>query len=142
MRLTPLVRGVLFFAVLSILGAISTGASAQRPSNKPAPTPGPMLDEGIVSYDTPDFTLSLVRSSQTVAALKPKGADGFDFSPGDLLTVRSRDGYFHLGDITIRLHAGDSGDWKNYSTSVTRAPVRALPASKNVLAAADLVPTR
>src|ERR1700722_3178026 len=141
MRLTPLVRGVLFFAVLSILGAISTGASAQRASNKPAPALGPMLDQGIVSYDTPDFTLSLVRSSQTVAALKPKGADGFDFTPGDLLTARSRDGYFHLGDITLRLRAGDSGDWKNYSTATARTPVRALPESKNVLATADLSPT-
>lgn len=40
-----------------------------------------MLDQGTVNYDTPDFTLSLVRSSQTVAALKPKGAAGFDFTP-------------------------------------------------------------
>ena len=62
-----------------------------------------MLDQGTVNYDTPDFTLNLVRSSQTVAALKPKGADGFDFTPGDLLTERSQNGYFHLGDITLRL---------------------------------------
>src|ERR1700722_12282342 len=141
MRLTRLVRGVLFSAALSILCAISTGASAQRPSNKPAPTPGPLLDQGIFSFETPEFTLSLVRSSQTVAALKPKGADGFDFTPGDLLTARSQNEYFHLGDITLRLRAGDSRDWKNYSTSVARTPVRGLPASKNLLAAADLAPT-
>jgi hypothetical protein len=52
-----------------------------------------MLDQGTVDLDTPDFTLTLVRSSQTVAALKPKGADGFDFTPGDL-NDRSKDGYW------------------------------------------------
>ncbi|MGA9978282.1 MAG: DUF5695 domain-containing protein [Candidatus Sulfotelmatobacter sp.] len=120
---------------------MSTNVIAQRAAAKPAPTPGPMLDQGIVNYDTPDFTLSLVRSSQTVAALKPKGADGFDFTPGDLLSARSRNGYFHLGDITLRLRSGDSGDWANFSTAAARMPVRALPASENVLSAADLAPT-
>src|ERR1700723_3788556 len=145
MRLTRLVRGALIPVVIPVLASIlcmrSTDAFAKRAANKKAPTPGPMLEQGTVNFDTPDFTLSLVRSSQTVAALKPKGADGFDFTPGDLLTARSRDGYFHLGDITLRRRAGDAGDWKNYSTATARTPVRALPESKNVLAAADLAPT-
>ena len=100
-----------------------------------------MLGQGIADYDTPDFTLRLVRSSQTVAALKPKGADGFDFTPGDLLTARSQDGYFHLGDLTLRLRTGDSGSWANYSTAAARSPVRELPAPAGVLALADLSPT-
>ena len=100
-----------------------------------------MLSQGIADYDTPDFTLRLVRSSQTVAALKPKGADGFDFTPGDLLTARSQDGYFHLGDLTLRLRTGDSGSWANYSTAAARSPVRELPAPAGVLALADLSPT-
>ncbi len=100
-----------------------------------------MLDQGVADYSTPDFTLSLVRSSQTVAALKRKGTDGFDFTPGDLLTARSQNGYFHLGDITLRLRSGDSGAWSNYSTAAVRAPVRALPADKGALAVADLSPT-
>lgn len=82
---------------------MATLVVAQRAGDKKTPIPGPMLNQGTVNYDTPDFTLSLVRSSQTVAALKPKRADGFDFTPGDLLTKRSQDGYFHLGDITLRL---------------------------------------
>jgi len=100
-----------------------------------------MLSQGIQDFDTSDFTLSLVRSSQTVAALKPKGGGDFDFAPGDLLVARSKDSYFHLGDITLRLRAGTSGDWKNYSTASVRNPVVALPASKDVLAGADLAPT-
>src|ERR1700678_2223090 len=120
---------------------ISTCTLAQHAKDKASPVPGPMLSQGIVNYDTPDFTLSLVRSSQTIAALKPKGGDGFDFTPGDLLTERSQNGYFHLGDLTLRLRTEDSANWANYSTATMRAPVQPLPASANVLASADLAPT-
>ena len=116
-------------------------AYAQERGAKKPPVPGPMLDQGTFDLDTPDFTLSLVRSSQTVAALKPKGADGFDFTPGDLLVARSKDGYYHLGDLDLRVRSGNSGAWVNYSSAHVRKPVSALPASANVLAAADLAPT-
>jgi hypothetical protein len=86
-------------------------------------------------------TRPLVRSSQTVAALEPKGAGGFDFAPGDLLAERSRNGYYHLGDIDFRLREGTSGDWKSYSTAHSRTPVTALPPSRGILAEANLAPT-
>lgn len=114
--------------------------AAAQPKKEP-PTPGAMLEQGTDDFDTPDFTLALVHSSQTVAALKPKGAKGFDFTPGDVLVERSKDGYYHLGDIDLRVRKGGSGEWKSYSTAFQRQPVRALPAAKNVLAAADLSPT-
>jgi len=126
-----------FLSQILLLAAISGFARSQK---KP-PVPGPMLDQGTVNYETADFTLSLVRSSQTVAALKPKGADGFDFTPGDLLVARSQNGYFHLGDLTVRVRLQDSPDWANYSTAAARAPVRELPPSGNVLASSDLSPT-
>ena len=141
MKFTRLARGAFFPLVVSIVCGMATIAVAQRDGDKKTPIPGPMLNQGTVNYDTPDFTLSLVRSSQTVAALKPKRADGFDFTPGDLLTERSQDGYFHLGDITLRLRTTGTADWKNYSTAAARTPVNPLPASVNVLAAADLAPT-
>ena len=100
-----------------------------------------MLDAGIITLDTPQFTLKLVRSSQTVAALLPKGADGFDFTPGDRLVARSQDGYYHLGDLDLRLRVGQSGPWQNYSTALARRPVTALSASAGNLASADLAPT-
>ena len=128
-----------FCFALSFLLALQ--CSAQEQKKKEPPVPGPMLSAGTVDFDTPDFTLTLVRSSQTVASLKPKASPDFDFTPGDLLIARSKDGYFHLGDITLRLRAGSSGEWKNFSTSIARTPVKPLPVSNDILAAADLTPT-
>lgn len=116
-------------------------AFSQEEKKKEPPTPGPMLDQGTQDFDSPDFKISMVRSSQTVAALKPKAAGDFDFTPGDLLVARSKDGFFHLGDLTLRLRTRGSGDWKNYSTAAVRHPVAALTSSKDVLATADLSPT-
>lgn len=126
---------------LSLFALSHLPVSAQDGKKKEPPTPGPMLSEGTIDLDTPEFTLTLVRSSQTVAALRPKGAGDFDFTPGDLLIDRSQDGYFHLGDITLRLRKGSSEGWRNDSTAAVRTPVTVLPASKGVLAAADLTPT-
>lgn len=128
-------------ALVMLLVLITVGAYCQQQKQKPAATPGPMLAQGTVELATPEFTLVLVRSSQTVAALKPKSAPDFDFTPGDLLVQRSQNGYFHLGDITLRLRDGNSGDWKNYSSATARTPVRALATSSGVLASADLEPT-
>lgn len=50
------------------------------------------------------------------------------------------DGFYHLGDLNLRLKSGD-GDWRDYSTAAARRPVEALPASAPVLAAADLAAT-
>ena len=100
-----------------------------------------MLDQGFLTLDTPQFTLKLVRSSQTVAALLPNGANGFDFTPGDILTERSTDGYYHLGDIDLRLRSAPGDAWTSYSTAFARKPVVPLPTAAGVLAAADLAPT-
>jgi len=134
-------QSVLFSILIFALPGMLATATAQNAREKKPPVPGPMLEQGIANYETPEFTLSLVLSSQTVAALKPKGADGFDFTPGDLLVSRSQNGYFHLGDLTLRLRAEGSSDWANYSTAASRVPVHVLPSSGNVLASSDLAPT-
>jgi hypothetical protein len=136
----PSLRGILLSALLFALPLLLT-AAAQNPREKKPPTPGPMLEQGTVDFETPDFTLSLVRSSQTVAALKPKGGKGFDFTPGDLLIARSQNGFFHLGDLTVRLRSQGSTDWNNYSTAADRKPVRELAHSGSILASSDLSPT-
>lgn len=100
-----------------------------------------MLADGMQDYDTPDFKLTLVKSSQTIAALKPKSADGgFDFTPGDILVERSQDGFDHLGDLDLRVRTGD-GEWKSYSTALARQPVAPIAVSGGELAAADLAAT-
>src|SRR6185312_75160 len=130
-----------FFGVALLCAASTALMAAQGSRSKTPPTPGPMLKEGMLTLDTPDFNLVLVKSSQTIAALKPKSATDFDFTPGDLLIARSQNGYFHLGDITLRLRSANSEQWKNYSTATNRAPVKPLSSSAQVLASADLGPT-
>lgn len=135
---------LLVFLCLIIAGlgsALRHEAAAQGLRRQPVATPGPMLAQGTVNFDTPDFDFTLVRSSQTVASLKPKNAGGFDFTPGDLLVQRSQNGYYHLGDIDFRLRQGTSGTWRDYSTAFARAAVTALPTSGSILAASDLAPT-
>jgi hypothetical protein len=100
-----------------------------------------MLSGGTLTLETPAFTLKLVKSSQTVAALQPKADPKFDFTPGDLLTQRSQNGYYHLGDLDLRIRKGTSGTWVGYSTALSRTPVTPIAASGTVLAAADLSPT-
>src|ERR1700730_5131510 len=124
----------------SILTSYEESVAQERAPEDP-PTPAPILPQGTITLDTPEFTLDLVRSSQTVASLKPKAAPEFDFTPGDLLVERSKDGYYHLGDLNLRVRIANSGDWKNYSTAIAHKPVVALPASGTALAAADLSPT-
>src|SRR5215472_6541130 len=109
-------RFLALVVVVLLFGSVSLWTVLAHQQQKEPPTPGPMLEQGYLDLDTPAFSLRLVRSSQTVAALKPKGAGDFDFTPADLLIERSRDGYYHLGDIDIRLRSGNSGDWQNYST--------------------------
>nr|MDQ2687190.1 DUF5695 domain-containing protein [Armatimonadota bacterium] len=99
------------------------------------------LEQGRMEIDTPDFTLKLLKESQTVAALQPKGAGGFDFTPADRLSERAADGFYQLGDITLRVRQGASGPWQEMSTATARHPVQALPASGQTLVAADLAAT-
>src|SRR6185312_16991792 len=116
----------------------------EAPRRRQGRTAGPPtlgLDQGTSDFETPDFTLKLVKVSQTVAALQPKGGDGFDFTPADQLSARAADGFYQLGDLTLRVREGASGDWKDLSTAEARKPVLAREVSGETLAAADLTRT-
>jgi len=115
--------------------------AGQRPTSVRDTTPRLELGQGTSRFQTPEFQLELVRASQTVAALRPTGAGGFDFAPSDWLGRRSANGYFHLGDLTLRLREGGAGRWQSYSTAESRLPVASLPVDPPVLAGADLGPT-
>lgn len=98
------------------------------------------LDQGWLELETPDFYLRLVKASQTLASLRAKRGD-FDFAPADQLEFRARDGFYHIGDLTIRVRRQGESSWKEYSTAAARQPVRPLPVQPPQLAAADLAPT-
>jgi hypothetical protein len=125
------------FVLLTVLAGHWTRAQNQRPDQSPPP-PTLGLDQGYLEFDTPDFRLKLVKASQTAAALQPKGANGFDFTPSDRLERRAANGYHHLGDLTLRWRLGSSGQWQKYDTAEARKPVETLTTSGTALAVADL----
>jgi len=123
----------------TLLIIISIPLFSQDPWQRIAGMPSTLgLESGLTEIRTPGFNLKLVRASQTVAALQPHGTDGFDFTPGDRLEMRSGDGLHHLGDLTLRLRTGDNREWESYSTATARAPVTELESSGPVLSSADL----
>lgn len=99
------------------------------------------LDHGILEFDTPEFTVKIVKASQTLAALQPKGAEGFDFTPSDWLERRASDGFHHLGDLNFRVRQEYETVWKSFSTAESRKSIETLPTSGSMLASADLTPT-
>jgi Family of unknown function (DUF5695) len=119
------------------------------------PTPTLGLEGGTIDVDTPHFRLKLVKASQTIAALEPKGAKGvdattpFDFTPADQLTARQGDRFNHLGDIHIRLKQDgwQDGAWVDLASSSVRKPIepvsdpKRIPSGTKLLAGAILTPT-
>ena len=112
---------------------------AQTPPPTPIPTLG--LEKGFTEFETPEFTVKLVKSSQTLAALLPKGGNGFDFTPADFLEKRASNGFYHFGDIRFSVRVKGTSDWKNYSSAADRKPVQMLPATAPDLAVSDLTAT-
>jgi len=98
------------------------------------------VEQGELTFEAGNLNVKILKSSQTLSSLTLKADDKFDFSPKKYLQKRSSDGLYQLGDINIRLKTAN-GDWKKYSTAAKRANVVALPASGNVLAAANLAAT-
>src|SRR5262245_37837658 len=124
-------------AAVALLATLTVRASLQQPTGRGQPQPPKDtlgLEHGTLDFDTPDFTLKLVKDSQTVAALQPKGAQGidantaFDFTPADQLKARQGDRFNHLGDITLRVKQAGwrNGAWVNLSSSEVRKPVTAI----------------
>jgi len=99
------------------------------------------LKDGLLDLDTPAFHLQLVKASQTAAALRPKGGDGFDYTPSENLKIRGGNHCYHLGDLTLRVRVGEDRRWKDYSTAAERGTVKAIDPGPDGLAASDLAGT-
>ena len=107
-----------------------------------AQTPTLGLQDGFLDFDTPSFSVQLVKDSQTLYSLKTKGnSTAFDFIPADVMNERQYNGNYHLGDITFRARTVGSSAWISGDTAAARKNVSALPASGTTLAAANLLPT-
>ncbi|HEX5216038.1 MAG TPA: DUF5695 domain-containing protein, partial [Vicinamibacterales bacterium] len=158
--MSPRISRVLVAAAALAVGSMSFVVQAipqqGRGNTPPPPTPTLGLENGTLDFDTPDFTLKLVKDSQTIAALQPKGAKGmdantpFDFTPADQLTARQGDRFNHLGDIQLRLKQDGWRDsaWVDVASSQARKPVTPMTAAgarasgrARLLAAADLAPS-
>ncbi|HEY0683263.1 MAG TPA: DUF5695 domain-containing protein [Steroidobacter sp.] len=91
-----------------------------------------------LELQTRDFDIVLDSSSQTLLSLKPKQGDGFDFAPSKARFTRTGDGYYHLGDLDLRLRAAGEAEWRDYSTAYRRQATKQLPRDGTTLAAAEL----
>ncbi|HWT65235.1 MAG TPA: DUF5695 domain-containing protein, partial [Terracidiphilus sp.] len=140
------------FVALAVTPAVAQWYPAGR-----APKMGPLFDQGVARYETPELKLTVMKSSGTAAGLearlpeaenKPAPGDrgqardsAYDFTPYDLLAARSVDGYFHLGDLNLRLRAVGNTAWQDFSTALQRRPVVALPVEEGELERDNLAPT-
>jgi len=98
------------------------------------------IEKGLIEAETAGFIVKFVKESQTLAALQPKGAGGFDFTPSDRLPSRKGNRLYHLGDLNLRVRPVESPEWNKYSSAAERVGVSPISTAgmENVLAAADM----
>ncbi len=100
------------------------------------------LADGFLTFNTPSFSVQLVKDSQTLYSLKPgDGSSTFDFIPADKMSQRQYNGNVHLGDLSFRARVLGSVTWLSGDTYTSRKPVMPLPVSGITLAASNLSPT-
>ena len=96
------------------------------------------LKDGYLNFSTSNFNVKLVKDSQTLASLQPKGST-FDFSPFDYLSQRANNGNYHVGDLTLRYRQTGTSAWTDANTATARSPVTALSSlPSGVLAASNI----
>ena len=140
MKIRSIARPV---AVMMITAAtvIPLKTEAQRRGERRDRTPVLGLEKGTREFETADFRLGVLNSTQTVAFLRTNDSEAFDFTPGDRLQERSSNGFYHLGDLNIGLRTGD-GAWEYYSTARKRGDIDMLePGRPEILSVADLAKT-
>jgi len=140
MKIRSIARPV---AVMMITAAtvIPLKTEAQRRGERRDRTPVLGLEKGTREFETADFRLGVLNSTQTVAFLRTNDSEAFDFTPGDRLQERSSNGFYHLGDLNIGLRTV-GGAWEYYSTARKRGDIDRLePGRPEILSVADLSKT-
>jgi hypothetical protein len=88
--------------------------------------------------ETAAFVLGFDPVTQRLLSLAPRnGADGgdFDFLPVDRYVQRSGKGYYHLGDLDLRLREGGETAWRDCSTAERSVGVEPILGESGVLLA-------
>lgn len=100
------------------------------------------VQDGILSFSSASFDIQLVEDSQTLYSLKPSSSS-FDFVPSDMMSLRSNDGNYHVGDVTFRVRAVGDSAWISGDSSASRGTVTPVDTSgiEGEVAAADLAAT-
>ena len=107
----------------------------QTPGRTPEPRPKTLgVERGVYSFEAGGFRLRFLKSTQTIAAMEPLGASGFDFTPADRIDDRASDGFYHLGDLRFWIKA-DDGQWRKFSTAEARRDVTQVNPSGDLLLA-------
>ncbi|MBN2638268.1 MAG: hypothetical protein JXR65_04165, partial [Bacteroidales bacterium] len=124
------------FLLPLLLFGISTLISAQTLQNDSLD-----IESGVLKFQTSVFQLEILKNSQTVSALRPQSDSNFDFTPGEWLPQRKKAGYYHLGEINLRVRTAKDSNWKTFSSAFNRKPVVNLTTKNTTtLASADLTP--
>ncbi|WP_200919867.1 DUF5695 domain-containing protein [Duganella sp. Leaf126] len=136
----PIIRKLLpaLMLPLLVLAQAADGGGNATAAAQPAPVYPAVATR---AYGTRQFLLALRQDTQTLARLDPVSEPAFDFVPGARSAERQFDGYAHIGDLNLRLRSGAEPAWRDYASSRSRRPIRALPAGGATLAAADITAT-
>lgn len=99
------------------------------------------LSNGYTTFIVGNLTGGIVKSSGTLASLNST-LNQFDFLPSDRVAQLAFNGAHHIGDVTLRYRASNSGAWTSVDSASTRRPVSTLNSTgQDVVAAADMGPT-
>ncbi len=113
---------------IALLLCVATMTPAQTPPQRGprALPPGPMVEGGKVTLDSPSLRVEILKYSGTVAQLTPKADPTLDYTPGDRLKDRSADTFYHLGDLDLRIRAAGAAEWTDVSTAFRRVPATVI----------------
>ena len=85
----------------------------------------PQPQSGIIRVAAPGLTALLDARTHTLVSLLPQSVPHFDFAPGDREATRKGDGFYHLGDIDLRLRRV-GGSWQDYSSALHHQAAKPL----------------
>lgn len=141
------IKNFYYLLLVALTPSLSQPAHAQQNEHpvwkKVAAEPPTLgIDQGNKTFPLKELNLQLLNSSQIASSIKLVHADtSFDYTATELLNKRDRNGFFHIGDINLKIRDAGNQEWQSFSSANNRQKVLELKPEGNVLAMADLSPT-